>query len=269
MGRCRYSDIALLAAAAVSLGSFGCAGRTGGNNPFLTADRVPPPQTRLAAPTGGTTYYQPAAPQTVIPGGAQAATPVTTFAAAPAPSFNGPEPQISVPTDQLDLRLGSSPPPQQFAITTPQVQQASQYQQPQAAQPWSNPALPAVAAAASPQPATSYVNVPSTSPSPALASTAVSRPMSVTLSPTPQPDGNGLAWVSGSAPRTPLPTFNADPAVQQASYSTAAPRVRLPSNGGYGTPRVTELPARGAVQQVAPPMIGDGFVPRGASQPSF
>ncbi|MEM8865355.1 MAG: hypothetical protein AAGF31_07370 [Planctomycetota bacterium] len=280
----------------------GCANQQNITNPFTTADRVPPPQTRIPTAATGQPYYQggvaptiPAAP--VSPAGVPAATvPQSTFAPGAFPQSSAPpavptpaivasnEQAIGVPTDDSALRLASTPPP---APPSPMVQQ-----QQFAAAPTS--AAPVASATPAGQQA---VVVQAAANQPALA-----RPMRVTLTPAnqqfaavTQPSqthfspvgaaGDGLPWVSGSAPRAASPLTVAPQPVQPAAYLAAAPRVRLPgypapqqtfvmpatTNQPIGRVQITELPRTPITPPAAVPAATspDGFRPRQSAGPTF
>jgi hypothetical protein len=98
----------LTAAAALA----GCRNQTGGiTNPFITADKVPPPQTRVLAPGTAQPYYQ----GDPIPGAAPAGTPmIGTPAATPGYATPGYTPTATTPTYAPAGAAGASP-----ALTTP------------------------------------------------------------------------------------------------------------------------------------------------------
>jgi hypothetical protein len=83
--------------AAIAL--LGCRNQTGGiTNPFITADRVPPPQTRVLAPGTAQPFY----PGDPLPGTAPAGTPVIGAPVAtpqtPTPGYAAPLPSSGFPT---------------------------------------------------------------------------------------------------------------------------------------------------------------------------
>ncbi|MEM9186484.1 MAG: hypothetical protein AAGB00_08330 [Planctomycetota bacterium] len=262
----------------LSAAASGCANRQGVSNPFTTADRVPPPDTRV--PVGGAVaqpYYQ-GQPLQPAPGGGVPLQPAAPPAfgqpgfGAPAPGFapqgSSPppaapaeaafasnEPMVSVPTDGASLRLAAAPravaAPRVVATPTPTALAAAPVQQFIA----SAPTQPTTFAA------TRSDAAPATFTSPAFAPPASARPMPVTLSPTgarttsatlasvTQPEqtdfspaaSSHLPWVSGSAPRS---AASAPSGVQPAAYLAPAPRVRLP---GYPSPRQTFVAPQGAL----------------------
>lgn len=282
---------ALLLAALGMMGS-GCANQQGAANPFLTADRVPPPQTRLA-PAAGQPYYQgdvtPILPGYAPQGAAPGYMPAPTLSAAPQPAppatfatnnaAASNEAVVSIPEDDAALRFAYTPPP---APAAPQPFVQAQV----------TPMQPSYSAApVSPttfiQPQNTFANAQP------QAAGSTHGPMQVTLAPVNAPamavtqpagtnfaaaatSGDNLPWVSGSAPRS---AAVAPQGVQQAAYIAAAPRVRLP---GYPTPQQTFVapqqmsPTTSGVQITEMPVVttpqpstsgsSDGFRPRSSAR---
>ena len=99
----------ILAISVATLLCAGCKNQQGSApNPFMSADRVPPPATRTPAPGTATPYY-PNDPLPAMPPNAStppAAFPADQFAQTTTPT----EGAIALPTDQQPVRIAYTPP---------------------------------------------------------------------------------------------------------------------------------------------------------------
>ncbi|TWT75925.1 hypothetical protein Pla123a_27100 [Posidoniimonas polymericola] len=251
----------LLGVALAALLATGCQNQQGAAaNPFASADRVPPPATRIPSSPAPQPYYQ-GADDDVAPPATFVAAPTaqqlqpTQRASTPPATFAAGESAIGLPTDNQPLRLGT--PAQQSAPA--QVGASAQL----AAA--SSPPAMAPAAMQAQQPPTSPDFSPVTPPVSLAWGAGSPPPATYAASPaavTPPPADPAMAYQP--APRVRLPGY-ATPVSYQAPVGQAP--TSQPAAGPIGTVQITELPTP-HYQQPAPTnaaATGDGFQPRGAS----
>ncbi|MEM6329179.1 MAG: hypothetical protein AAF790_02905 [Planctomycetota bacterium] len=253
----------------------GCSNRTGGGNPFLAADRVPPPSTR-ALPAGAVQpYYQgqplpvtpqafPQQPVTQQPVTQQPFTPAPIGPAGVAPGAGyapAASPQLGPPVGFPQGAYQATPQPtfatQAFSASG-RVTQAGV--EPPVGVPSDNlaarvappPVMPIPAASlgpAQPVPA-AYAPAASLSQSQTWAVQPVAyhqlapqaQPAAPPFSPAPQ-TSDGLPWNSGSAPRpaaVAAPATALAPAARPSAFAAPPPRIRLQ---GYPAPQLQPVAA--------------------------